>query len=102
MCKKVVEFQTLCRTYNVYKCDHLNAGAIPVSVFFQSTVQMNQNFFWVDPPPRLRTPPRGVSASVVAASVEVMVTSCGLVTKGSNLLSLISTVVRALLGFGVE
>ena len=67
MCKKVVEFQTLCRTYNVYKCDYLNAGVIPVSVFLQSTVQMNHNFFWVDPLRRLRTPPRGISVPEVAA-----------------------------------
>ena len=55
MCKTVIEFQTLCRTYNVYKCDHLNAGAIPVSVFLQSILQRNRTIFWVDPPPGLRT-----------------------------------------------
>ena len=70
------------RVHNIIwieNCDSLHAGDIHVSVFLQSIVQRNQDFFSVGPPQTLLSLRGGASApSTVAASVdEVVVTSRG-------------------------
>jgi hypothetical protein len=63
----------------IENCDSLHAGDNHVSVFLQSIVQRNQDFFSVGPPQTLLSLRGGASApSTVAASVdEVVVTSRG-------------------------